>query len=100
MSDSELVALAWEMKIEGASRRNLAEDLIDLILGNTTDFPDDPLEDPRHSTYTYVHGNPRISKAEMLCDSECYVCPHHTMLACYAVNEDLVDQPHNFQETD
>jgi len=100
MSDSELVALAWEMQIEGASRMLLPEDLIDIILGNVASLPEDLLKGPRQNTYTFVHGNPRLSKAEMLCDSECYVCPHHTMLACYAINEDLVDQPDNYPETD
>jgi len=94
MSDSELVQIARNMGIPGASRRQLTEDLISLILGESSE-PEDPLAEIRARTYNFVHSNPRISKAEMLCDSQCLQCFHHTVVACYAVNEDLVDGPDN-----
>ena len=92
MSESELVAIALDRGIHGASRRMLPEDLIAVIMGSLEDSPEDPLGGVRARTYAYVHGNPRLSKAEMLCDAECLRCPQHIVMACYAVNEDLVDQ--------
>ena len=92
-SESELVAITHELGFEDTSRAMTRDDLIEVILGQSDEEPGvDILGSVRSKIYAYVKGNrSMISAAEMRCDLHCPTCPHHRVVECYTVNQDLVE---------
>lgn len=91
MSESELVEIAQLLGFDGASRRLLKGELIDLILGMSEREPDDPLDKLREVTHRYVQANRSVMPSNMPCDFDCPSCPAFRMVDCYSANFDKYD---------
>tara|TARA_R110002126_G_scaffold43113_11_gene123830 strand:- start:379 stop:597 length:219 start_codon:yes stop_codon:yes gene_type:complete len=70
-----------------------SDDLIAIITGEAEEEPGiDILSSIRDSINTFVQGNRSIiAISQMRCDLQCLQCPHHQVVECYTVNQDLVE---------
>tara|TARA_B100000131_G_scaffold304437_1_gene329452 strand:+ start:1785 stop:2279 length:495 start_codon:yes stop_codon:yes gene_type:complete len=90
MSTTEIVQACILHGHVNASRAMLREDLIDLLMGEPIDV-EDPVEDIRNKTYSFVQENELMLRSQMQCDLHCPSCPNNTVVQCWTANHDLVD---------
>lgn len=89
-SDTELVSIAHALGHSTASRSMHRDDLLLLLTGEGQPPPHDELETIRRKTFKKVKGQ-SLLRTVLNCDTNCPLCPHDKVVACYATNHDLID---------
>ena len=89
MSDSEIAQICERVGMVGASRSLHRDDLVSLLVGETTGV-EDPLENQRKKTFHFISNNRKMLTSVLTCDMHCPTCPHHQVVECWSDNKDLV----------